>query len=198
MQHDYVLKKRTFGLLNSSQGSGCGGGCHICHIHTVSLRCVFSYVGLNNTRARKLYHTYHTRRVSLLYVIWYVGLRYFLARRIFHKYNKCIFFSPVCCLRWNLSHGMSFPTMCYVRPTKAQTSLCIRYFKLLTEQNLVFLSLIGGYTGSSWVYTCQNATLFEITCRGSFQVKLSPHMSHLYSFSPVCIFLLLRSLLYTD
>ena len=38
--------------------------------------------------------------------------------------------------------------------------------KLLTEHHLEFLSLKGGDTGSS-EYTCQNATLLEITCHGS-------------------------------
>ena len=44
--------------------------------------------------------------------------------------------------------------------------------KLLTEHNLKILSLKRGCTGSSEsgvrVYTCQNATLLEITCQGSF------------------------------
>ena len=58
---------------------------------------------------------------------------------------------------------MKFPTMWYVQPAKAQTSLCIRpclirafacclnilTVKLLTEHYLEFLSLKGGYTGSS-------------------------------------------------
>ena len=36
--------------------------------------------------------------------------------------------------------------------------------KLLTEHNLELLGLTGGFTGSSEsVYTCQNATLLEIT-----------------------------------
>ena len=39
--------------------------------------------------------------------------------------------------------------------------------KLLTEQNLESLSLTGGCTGSSKSTQCQNATLMEITCRGS-------------------------------
>ena len=41
--------------------------------------------------------------------------------------------------------------------------------KLLTEHRLEFLSLKEGCTGStgSTVYTCQNATLLEITCHGS-------------------------------
>ena len=38
--------------------------------------------------------------------------------------------------------------------------------KLLTEQHLEFLSLKGGCTGS-FEYSYQNATLLEITCRGS-------------------------------
>ena len=40
--------------------------------------------------------------------------------------------------------------------------------KLLTEHHLEFLSLIEGCKG-----TCQNATLLEITCHGSFQAKLT-------------------------
>ena len=35
--------------------------------------------------------------------------------------------------------------------------------KLLTEYNLELLSLTGGWTG-----LCQNATLLEITCHGSY------------------------------
>ena len=38
--------------------------------------------------------------------------------------------------------------------------------QLLTEHHLVFLSLKRGCGGSS-DYTCQNATLLEITCCGS-------------------------------
>ena len=46
---------------------------------------------------------------------------------------------------------MRFPTMLYVRPAKAQTSLCIQAMtvKLLTEQHLEFLSLKEGCIGSS-------------------------------------------------
>ena len=51
---------------------------------------------------------------------------------------------------------MRFPTMWYVRPAKPQSdqSLCKSLessmtVKLLTEHNLEFLSLKGGYTGSS-------------------------------------------------
>ena len=55
----------------------------------------------------------------------------------------------------NMSHNMRFPTMWYVRPAKAQTSLPICTFEysmtiqLLTEQHLEFLSLKGGCTVSS-------------------------------------------------
>ena len=56
---------------------------------------------------------------------------------------------------------MRFPTMSYVHPAKAQTSLHIRtvssepllvakiLYKLLTEHNFEFLSLTEGCTGSS-------------------------------------------------
>ena len=56
---------------------------------------------------------------------------------------------------------MRFPTMWYVRPAKTQTSyaqsdqsLCYSFeysmsVKLLTEHHLEFLSLTGGFTGSS-------------------------------------------------
>ena len=44
--------------------------------------------------------------------------------------------------------------------------------KLLTDHHLEFLSLKGGSTGSS--ESCQNATLLEITCRGSLEFWLEP------------------------
>ena len=54
--------------------------------------------------------------------------------------------------------------------------------KLMTEQDFVFLSLIGGCTDSSSVYRCQNAALLEITnnkrilsgSSASFQFSLFP------------------------
>ena len=39
--------------------------------------------------------------------------------------------------------------------------------KLLTERHLEFLSLKGGCTGSS-ESSCQNTTLLELSCRGSY------------------------------
>ena len=51
------------------------------------------------------------------------------------------------------------------------TIITISVYNLLTEQHLDFLSLTGGcpYSVPSLirVYTCQNATLLEITCCGS-------------------------------
>ena len=73
-----------------------------------------------------------------------------------------------------MSRDMIFPTIWYVRPTKAQNSLriCIcqslRYYltvKLLTKQHLEFVSLKEGCT-CSWQST-HGATLLELTCRGS-------------------------------
>ena len=40
--------------------------------------------------------------------------------------------------------------------------------KLLIEHHLRFLSLTGGCTGSSESTIVKNATLMEITCRGSY------------------------------
>ena len=43
--------------------------------------------------------------------------------------------------------------------------------KLLTEHHLEILSLKGGCRGSSEsTHVCQNATLLEITCHGSYLV----------------------------
>ena len=47
--------------------------------------------------------------------------------------------------------------------------------KLLTEHHLEVLRLKGGHTGlSESKFTCQNATLLEITCRGSFSEMIVP------------------------
>ena len=40
--------------------------------------------------------------------------------------------------------------------------------KLLTEHHLEFLSLKGGFPRLVRVYICQNDTLLEISCIGSF------------------------------
>ena len=45
--------------------------------------------------------------------------------------------------------------------------------QLLAEQHLEFLSLKGGCRG----YTCQNATLLEITCPGSYVTTISDYIT---------------------
>ena len=50
--------------------------------------------------------------------------------------------------------------------------------KLLTEHHLEFLSLKGGCRG----YTCQNTTLLEITCTGSFYLSLEIDVGALLYF----------------
>ena len=77
---------------------------------------------------------------------------------------------------------MRFPTMWYVRPAKPQISL--RIHAVWSEPSLVAWLLYDckatGWTSFGvsklkrrmhrhiWVYTCQNATLLEITCHGSY------------------------------
>ena len=84
--------------------------------------------------------------------------------------------------RKDLSSGMRFPTMWYVLPAKPQISLrlCTVWSEPLLVACIFFECLATDITtfGDSklqrrlhrlvWVDTCQNATLLEITCRGSF------------------------------
>ena len=77
----------------------------------------------------------------------------------------------------HLRQCMRFPTMWYVQPAKPL--LVVEYstiVKLLTELHLEFLSLkdaaevsLKDAAEAVQVYTCQNATLLEITCTGSFK-----------------------------
>ena len=78
-----------------------------------------------------------------------------------------------------MSRDMRFPTIWYVRPAKAQTSLRIRavWSEPLLVDWIIFNCKATDWTqfGVSrlnrkfdrliWVYTCQNATLLEITSR---------------------------------
>ena len=82
----------------------------------------------------------------------------------------------------DLSCDMRFPTMWYVLPANAQTSLHIH--AVWSEPLLVAWIFYDCYAtdwtafGVSklkrslhrlvWAYSCQNTTLFEITCCGSF------------------------------
>ena len=79
------------------------------------------------------------------------------------------------------SHDNRFPTMWYVRPAKPQISLRIRaiqsepllvawifYECWATDQtSFGIFELKMRLHRLVWVYTCQNATLLEITCHGS-------------------------------
>ena len=81
-----------------------------------------------------------------------------------------------------MSRDMRFPTMWYVRPSKPQISLRIRavwsesllvawifYECLATDWTSFGVSKSKGLLHRFvWVYTCQNATLLEITCHGSY------------------------------
>ena len=83
-----------------------------------------------------------------------------------------------------MSHCMGFPTMWYVRPARPQISL--RIWAVWSEPLLVPWIFYDCWAtdrtsfGVSklkrrlqrfvWVYSCQNATLMEITCHGSFIV----------------------------
>ena len=48
--------------------------------------------------------------------------------------------------------------------------------KLLTEHHLEFVSFKGKPHRQARVYTCQNATLLEITCRGSYGLNKLTHI----------------------
>ena len=80
------------------------------------------------------------------------------------------------------SRDMRFPKIWYVRPAKAQTSLRIRavWSELLLVAWIFYECWAADWTPFRisklkirlhrlvWVYTCLNAILLEITCRGSF------------------------------
>ena len=96
----------------------------------------------------------HTRfKFVLLYSIIKFYLTYHVPTIGKHKSNSHI--SKAICHHGNMSQDMRYPTMLYVRPAKAQTSLLIRAVwwepllvawifvtvKLLSQQPLEFLSL---------------------------------------------------------
>ena len=86
--------------------------------------------------------------------------------------------------RWLFSHDRRFSTMWYVRPAKPQISLRIR--AVWSEPLLASWIFYGCWATDwrsfgvfklkrrlhrlVWVYNCQNATLLEIKCRGSFVI----------------------------
>ena len=73
----------------------------------------------------------------------------------------CVYAQSCHSLCWSLEYSMSL--------------------MLLTKPGLEFLSLTGGCTGSSG-YICQNATLLEITCRGSCMVVGTQHRTKRFQF----------------
>ena len=104
-----------------------------------------------------------------------------------------------------LSQCVRFPTIWYVRPARAQTSLRIRavwsepllvawiFYECSTDcTQFGFSKLKRRLQRLVWVYTCQNVTLLEISCRGSFVLfifrlvpyklgrRLFPRHIHLY------------------
>ena len=97
------------------------------------------------------------------------------------QWSACIFTVDSVWLA-DIRRGMGFPTMWYVRPAKPQISL--RIHAVWSEALLVAWIFYECYAtewtqfGVSksnrrllrlvWVCTCQNATLFEIMCRGSY------------------------------
>ena len=92
---------------------------------------------------------------------------------------------------YDMSCDMRFPTMWYVQPAKAQTSLCIRtvwsepllvarifYECSATDRTSFGVSKLKRRLDRIvWVYTCQNTTLLEITCRGSSFICLFVRLS---------------------
>ena len=101
-------------------------------------------------------------------------------RDIEHSLNYFLISQPK-----HMSLDIWFPAMWYVRPAKAQTSLRIRA-DLLEPLLVAWIFWLLGYWPNIiwsfklkswlqrlvWVYTCQNATLSVITCRGSFMFIL--------------------------
>ena len=82
-----------------------------------------------------------------------------------------------CLERRNMSCNIRFPTMCYLRPAKAQTSLgvCTVWSELLQIAWIIYDWTAFGISKLKsrphrlvCVYTCQNVTLLEITCQGSY------------------------------
>ena len=94
-----------------------------------------------------------------------------------------------------MSSDMTFPAMWFVQPAKAQTSLRIR--TVWSEPLLVAWISYDCSTFDRtafrvskfnrrlhrlvWVYSCQNATLLEITCRGSIMIQVHCYSLWLYN-----------------
>ena len=97
---------------------------------------------------------------------------------------------------YDMSRSMRFPTMWYVRPAKPQISLRIRAFwsepllvawifygcKVTDRTSFGVSNLKRALHRLVWVYTCQNATVLEITCHGSYltiTIQNTSSLSHM-------------------
>ena len=98
---------------------------------------------------------------------------------LLHLYGKLLSFAL---LSYEPRHENSINMVCAT--SKAHMPSLIRAFashlnimlaKLLAQHYLEFLSIKGGCTCSSKVYTCQNTILLEITCCGYSDISLKKH-----------------------
>ena len=104
-----------------------------------------------------------------------------LTQNVLQLFNKTGFLIKLLTNAYKLSRDMRFPTMWYVLPAKAQTSLrkCAVWSEPLQVALIFYEWSATGWTAFrfsklksrlyrlAWVYTCRNATLLEITCHGS-------------------------------
>ena len=107
-----------------------------------------------------------------------------LINRKFQRKNVNIFL-PISFNIWTSAWDLQQNGMCDQQSLRSacayaqsDQSLCLlleysMIVKLLSEHNLEFLSLKGVR-----VYTCQNATLLEISCTGSYVLGCSKEPSH--------------------
>ena len=117
---------------------------------------------------------------NLLFVVRFIGSKLHIV--FFICEERCIWLEWIDSI-WviQMSRDMRFPTMWFVRPAKAQISLriravwsepllvaCIFYDCRTTDWTSIGASKPKGRLHRlAWVDTSQNATLLEISCRGS-------------------------------
>ena len=130
-------------------------------------------------------------------------------------------YNQKCVLDWiQISRDMRFPTMLYVRPAKAQTSLRRR---AVWSEPLLVACIFYEYQATDWpsfgvsklkrrlhmlvrVYTCQNTTLLEITSQLKWALSWenlslrfvtwqdSNHLTHLQRLAKILNFLPLANI----
>ena len=148
--------------------------------------CNFSRSG-ENVRAHLLPQSFSRNYRSIQYMAKLANARDFRTNKRAAKAQ------PSRCIWGYMSRDMRFPTIWYVRPAKPQTSLRIRalWSELCLGAWIFNHSWAIGHTSFEvsklrrrlhrliWVYTCQNTTLLEITCRGSIIWKFGPKFGSL-------------------